>query len=209
MPTGYTSDVGDGKMTDLRPFIERCAHAFIVSLRDSGLDSPLPNEDTTSDSTYHQEGLTKAYKRLAKAKSMDRKAASVEAKREHREAIKSDEEYLARKAETKARYEAMLELVYTWEPPTEEHVGLKTFMVEQLSTSIEFDCGGDHWENHLKDLKERGPLSGDDWKAREIVKANEDIQHHSERIAKERERVEHNTAWIQALIGSLPVEATT
>lgn len=208
MPTSYTSPVGDGEMIELRPFIERCAHAFIYSLRDSGLDSPLPTEDTYSSSEYHLESLEKAYKRLAAAKSLDRKQAGTAAKKEHREEVKHDEEYLAKNEATRERYEAMLEQVYTWEPPTKEHEGLKKFMVEQLSESIEFDCGGSYWEEHLANLQKRGPLSGDQWKEQEIERANKDIEYHSEEMAKDKDRAAKNTAWIQALIGSLGGEAS-
>lgn len=209
MPTGYTADVGDGKMTDLRPFIERCAHAFIGSLRDSALDSALPTEDTYSVSSYHTEALDKAYKQLAKVKSMDRKQATAAAKKEHNKELKHDREYLEKKRVTKGNYEAMLEQVYAWQPPTKEHEGIKKFMVEQLSESIEFDCGGDYFENQLASLEKRGPLSGDAWKTKEIERAYKDITYHAEEMAKDKDRQEKNTAWIQALIKSLPEPATT
>jgi len=209
MPTGYTADVGDGEMTDLRPFIERCAHAFIPSMRDQSMDAALPTEDTYNDSSYHTESLEKAYKKLANAKSFDRKQAAAAARKEHNKELKHDREYLEKKRLTQARYEAMLELVYTWEPPTKEHAGLKKFMVEQLSESIEFDCGGSYFEDKLTELERRGPLDGDTWKTKEIEKAYKDIEYHTEEMAKDKERQEKNTAWIQALIKSLPEPSMT
>lgn len=172
------------------------------------MDSPLPVEDTYSTSPYHLKELEKAYKRLAKAKSLSRKETDAASRKEHARLVKHDKEYIAEAAVTRTNYEAMLERVYAWEPPTEEHVGLKKFMVEQLATSIEFDCGGDYWENHLAKLVKDGPLSGDAWKAQEIEKANRDIEYHTEEMTKDKKRHETNTAWIQALIKSLPEPVT-
>lgn len=204
MPTGYTSEVQTGEVTDLRTFIERCAHAFIVSLRDSRMDSPLPTEDTYSASSYHTESLERAYKSLALAKSLNRQQASEQARKEHREEIKRYKELVAKQAVEQERYEAMLEQVYTWQPPTDNHVGLKKFMVEQLSGSIEFDCASTLWQDELDKAERLGPLTGDEWKKKQIEQANHDIEYHTEEMTKDRERQETNTAWIQALIKSLP-----
>lgn len=34
----------------------------------------------------------------------------------------------------------MLQKVHKWEPPTEEHRGIKNFMLQQLNDSIDADC---------------------------------------------------------------------
>lgn len=46
MPTGYTSGVAVGKVTDFREFALQCARAFgaCISLSDESSDTPIPEE---------------------------------------------------------------------------------------------------------------------------------------------------------------------
>ena len=46
----------------------------------------------------------------------------------------------------------MLEQVEQWEPPTEKHVELKKFMIDQLNESIRFDTSTSYYEEILAGL---------------------------------------------------------
>ena len=66
MPTGYTADVMDGKVTDFKLFAMQCARAFgaLVIMRDEPLNAEIPDE--FSPSNYHFQELEQARERLAK-----------------------------------------------------------------------------------------------------------------------------------------------
>lgn len=63
-------------------------------------------------------------------------------------------------AALRAKCEAMLASVEAWQVPTPEHESLKTFMREQITQSIAFDCQPPASEP-------TPPITGDEWLQRE------------------------------------------
>lgn len=57
MPTGYTSGIDDGTISDLKGYALVCARAFgvLADMRDLPLDAPL--SATISASSYHADAL--------------------------------------------------------------------------------------------------------------------------------------------------------
>lgn len=94
-------------------------------------------------------------------------------------------------------YEAMLEKVNAWTPPTPEHAGLHEFMRSQIVQSIDFDC----CENHYKAQTPR--LNGEQWAAEREAQLNLEIAYHEKQHAAEVQRTESRTAWVKALRTSL------
>ena len=64
MPTGYTSDIYDGKDISFREYALKCARNFgaYVEMRDSSLDTEMPTE--FEPSTYYRDKLDEALKRV-------------------------------------------------------------------------------------------------------------------------------------------------
>ncbi len=97
------------------------------------------------------------------------------------------------------KYDSMLSDVYAWTPPTEDHNGLKTFMIDQIKESIRFDCSIEYYiEKQLI-----SPLSGIEWREQEKLKAIHNIQYHEKEYALEVQRCTDRTNWIKALRISL------
>lgn len=65
MPTGYTADVADGKITDFVEYALQCARAFgaCIMLRDEPISSEIP-EFQPSD--YNANALAEAEKTLSR-----------------------------------------------------------------------------------------------------------------------------------------------
>lgn len=94
-------------------------------------------------------------------------------------------------------YEAMLDKAFGWKVPTKDHLELRNFMIKQISESIDFDCTPfDH-------KKETPRLSGQQWAANRAAELAKSLSYHSEQHAKELERAQERTAWVQALRKSL------
>lgn len=196
MPTGYTADVQDGKITEFADFAMACARAFgaCVTMRDDPSSASIPEQFAPSD--YSAKALKKATADLAELEAMtpdDRQSAADMA---NAEAVKSWDDYEAKKAVRAARYEAMLVKVRDWTPPTSEHNGMKEFMVQQLTESIRFDCGEPY-------SKRPEPKSVDDWFATALAEANRSVSFYAKAQAEEIERARQRTKWVADLRASL------
>lgn len=198
MPTGYTADVGDGKVTDFATFALRCSRQFGATImqRDNPMDEP-PQLQEPSD--YNLKALEKAQARMAELASMSIAEADDEAAKEFGGRVKEREASRARKTETRNRYNAMLAEIEQWTPPTSEHAGLKEFMIQQLRESIKWDC-----ETFDKEPLSR--LSGAFWLAEAKLHAARDIAYHAKAHAEEVERTNGRNAWITALYESLRMQ---
>lgn len=196
MPTGYTSKLYDGKPQAFAEFALACARNFgaLVSMRDSGMDATIP--DTIEPSTYHKDGAIEAEAKIAKVEQMTATELMEDQESKRADAEKYRSETLAKVAARKGRYQWMLKQVTDWAPPTPEHHGLKTFMIDQLSESMRFDCDG--WEPSV-------PVIIDPEAYRQKLLANlreglaYNLKHHAEEVARSSDR----TAWIQQLRSSL------
>ncbi len=199
MPTGYTHKLYEGEDQPFDDFVLSCARAFgaLILMRDDPPDTPIPDE-FKPESSYSEKQLAKANDVLSVARGWSDATAEAAADTDYKHAHYEWEQHLQRTAAMKARYEAMLEKVQAWEPPTPDHQELKEFMDKQLRESIDFDCAGvERW------YPEPQRKSGAEHKAAMIVIAERDIEYHTEQIAKEAERAQGRTAWVRALRDSL------
>lgn len=201
MPTGYTADVQSGKVTTFPEFAMQCARAFgaLISMRDDAPDARVPDmiEPNTS---YYDERLAQATADLERLRAMTPQQAQEEAERVYESAYAEWVKYEARKAEERARYEAMLEQVKAWEPPTFNHIEMKKFMIQQLEESIRFDCGTSEPPQ---------PRNAQDWHQEAVASARRSLLYLTEQRAEEIDRAASRTAWIQALRKSLVQEEAT
>ncbi len=93
------------------------------------------------------------------------------------------------------KYELMLEKVKEWIPPTDEHNGLKNFMIQQIADSIKWDCN-----NH--DRPEIF-ITGEEWKFERLKDLAQDKDTYEERYEKEKIDTEKANNWIRKLYESL------
>jgi hypothetical protein len=192
MPTGYTAGITG--TTTLAEFAMSCARAFgaLITMRDDPADAPIPEE--FAPSPYHAEQLKVAKGRLAELEAMTPEQAAPLCAADHEAAMKSWREGCAEDAATAARYRRMLALVSAWEPPTKDHVGLRDFMVQQITESIRFDC---------HDREAPTLDSPEAWLAKRIESAKWNVNYHEEQGRKEVERARERTEWVRALRKSL------
>lgn len=200
MPSAYTSKLYDGESQSFAEFVLDCARAFgaLITLRDSP-DAEIPDE-FPADTGYDDRALADARSKLDELSSMSPEAATAARDAAHAAAV---ERWTADNERTQAlvaRYEAMLEQVRSWEPPTAEHRGLRDFMENQLVESIKFDG---------TTMREPVLLPVDEWLAQEIGVVERAIAHHSKQRAAEIERARERTAWVKALRQSLDPTRST
>lgn len=88
----------------------------------------------------------------------------------------------------------MLAEVEAWEPPSENHTGLKNFMREQIEESIKWDCEIDE-----KPMQE----TFEDWRKSLVEYYKDDVDYHLKRLEEEKTRAAENNKWSRQLFKSL------
>ncbi len=194
MATGYTAALHDGDVT-FSEFALQCARAFapLITMRDESLDAPIP--DRIEPSTYSRRRLTVLIESLLEVESWDETRAELEANKVYEQAVQRCEVRSQESDARRKRYEAMIQSVEDWLPPTADHVGLKNFMREQLTKSIEYDCSGG--------FSEPTSRSGQEYKHYRLCRILSDIEYQTKNHREELERSEERTDWIRQLRGSL------
>lgn len=190
MPTGYTSAVADG--ISFEQFVWRCARAMgaLVMMRDHPTDAPIPERFEPSD--YNAKRLAEAKVEWSRVIGMSIADANACATVANAEATGSHAKRLQDRNDLRAKYQAMLDKVMAWTPPSAEHVGFKVFMADQLKQSIDFDCSNRYDEPPAA-------LSGVEWRAAAVAKAARDIEYHTQANAEEIDRTEQRNEWLRAL----------
>lgn len=196
MPTGYTAAIKDG--ISFEKFALDCARAFgaCVMIRDEpGGGEAIPEAFTPSD--YHEKAAQQSRERLASVLAISPQEREQAADEQWAEAEKHRVAMLAEKRQLRDAYQAMLDRVEAWKPPTADHDGLKSFMQSQIRESIDFDCGESFYATP------RPKLTGEQWVIEQVASIGRDIEYHDRRHAEEIERTAGRTEWVKALRASL------
>lgn len=195
MPTGYTSYICDGKIDCGTDFIMICARAFgaLVEMRDNPLDAIIPEEFKPSN--YHKEQIEKHKQQFERYSNMTIEEAEMLVEEEYKEELKRKSDYAIDKQSQKRKYIKVLNEVKNWEPPTKDHVELKKFAIEQIETSIEWDCY--IYEEQI--IKK----SAEEFINNRVQEAIENMAYHAKDWQKEIEIVKNRNLWIKQLRDSL------
>lgn len=196
MPTGYTAKLVE-KGQDFRSFVLTCARGMgaCIMQRDDPLDEP-PKHTTESD--YYTRALEKAKADLATLQAMNPEQQVTHGTQIHREAIKHAYEWLAKEQAQNARLDEMAAQVRAWEPPTDDHDGLKDFMLDQIKISRQ---DTDYIE---RSIQEKEGKSAQTFFVEALSKAVRDVAYYTEELRKEAERTKARNDWIDRLYESLP-----
>lgn len=197
MPTGYTACIGEG--ADFQKYALGCARAFgaLIMMRDDPADAPIPEAFEPSD--YHAKAIKTAQERLNELDLMSVADADIAAHLAYDTETARIKAVMAKNDQLRARYQTMLAQVAAWKAPTPDHEGLKSFMREQIESSIDFDCSNNYY---LSNIPTR--LTAMEWRSAEVEKARHDIAYHSKEHAEEVGRAHTRTDWVKALRESLP-----
>lgn len=195
MPTGYTAAIADG--ISFEQFVWNCARAFgaLVSMRDDPLDSKIPAR--FEPSSYHATASAEARADLARIEAMNEQEAEAAAGASFDKQLKSRDDYVASKATLRMQYSDMRARVEAWIPPSEDHAGLRRFMLEQIDMSINFDT------TVYGEAPKRQTC--EEWKAMRIADLRRDAEYHDKAHAEEVKRTEERNAWVDALRKSVPM----
>lgn len=194
MPTGYTADIAKG--ISFKEFARQCARAFIVDTRDMDYDGTYPV--ITANTKYYEEQLDECDLKLGKLLAMTAEECELAAGRAYKNELATRTERIEEKNDLREKYQAMLDKVRQWKPPTNRHVEFKNFMIEQIEKSIEFDCDTSYYDNNPPEK-----LDGYDWSKREAEKLSKDFEFRVKGYLNEVQRVNFVNQWIKDLKESI------
>jgi hypothetical protein len=209
MPSGYTDKLYRGEEQEFGEFAMQCARAFgaLILMRDEPWDAPVPAK-FEPDTRWEEEQIAKVGEKIERytdatlMELMDEQQANRDAR------LADWYRYRHEADELKARYEAMLAKVEAWTPPTEEHEGLKKFMIEQLTSSIEHDCRTSKFETPDEDKYAGIPeiVPSEEYRQQKLAHVEEDLARYEKNLQDEINRAQERTNWINDLRRSLGVE---
>lgn len=196
MPTGYTAKIADG--TTFNDFVMACARGMgaLIMMRDEPSNAPIPERFEPSD--YHATKQVAAEMELGRLLRMAPEEAEQATRTEFMEESARHFETMQKNDDLRQKYEAMLAEVKAWQPPTPDHEGVKKFMAEQITGSIDFDCDNGYYRDNAPKR-----LNGPEWLEKKIAAARHDIDHHRKNHSEEVERTESRNRWLKSLRDSL------
>lgn len=199
MPTGYTYSVQNGEVTELKEFMLGCAKGFgaFIHMRDDGISPDIKYREVGE---YYPRRLENTKREFEEFKLLSDEEIQKQLDESYERRIKEQKEGLKRFDEQKQRYLDMIDKVKEWIPPTEDHIKLKEFALEQLNSSLEFDCS-DSSRNYY--LQEPFKDTVEEYRVYKIKSYLKDLEYYSKSYRDELESVEKANKWIRDLIESL------
>ena len=199
MPTGYTYSVQNGEVTELKEFMLSCAKGFgaFINMRDDGISSDIKYREVGE---YYSRRLENTKREFEEFKLLSDEEIQKQLDESYERRVKEQKEGLKRFDEQKQRYLDMIDKVKEWIPPTEDHIKLKEFALEQLNSSLEFDCS-DSSRNYY--LQEPFKDTVEEYRVYKIKSYLKDLEYYSKSYRDELESVEKANKWIRDLIESL------
>lgn len=195
MPTGYTAGIADGKIKNRSDYLMSCARAFgaLIHMREDSLDCKIKK---AVPSDYYKRQLSLTQNKLDELINADDNGIQSMIDKTYNRELKSNKEYYQKGKIENDRYVKMLSEVKEWLPPTEEHVGLKEFAIEQIITSM---------SDYYKKYKDKIPnkLTIKEYRRNNTELLLEDIEYWSKHNSEEIDRCNKRNEWVNQLKESL------
>lgn len=199
MPTGYTAAIKDG--ITFEQFVLRCARAMGALIeRDKPTDAPIP--ERFEPSSHYMDKLKETQAELSRLHSLSPNQAEEEAKRYHAEEVANNQRQIDDANDLRSKYTAMLSQVMLWQPPTPDHEHFRQFMIEQLESSLRFDCDVSHVVNNPPTK-----YAGEEYRSIKVLEVLKSVAYYQSAHADEVVRAAVRNDWLKALRDSLPKSA--
>lgn len=195
MANGYTVGIIDGTIKTFNDYAKLCMKAFGATIQEYRKAEP---------SKYHIEKLEELREQKRKLSETNDKALLDGVKKE----LEADYEDNLKKIEeikdAKTRLKDFLQKAKDYEAPTRDHEGIKSFMIEQLKITLDYD--GDYSFYEDSNLKIKAKLNNLNATVVRLEKLNdieENIAYHLKSYNKEVERCERANLWVTNFLHSL------
>lgn len=198
MASGHTYKIAQG-MT-FKEFALECARSFLVECKEEGGSYLIPDEIPVP--TYHLDSIRDVEDKLKLVNSMALPEATEKARLEYEKDKLENQRNIQERKDLEKKYRDMLAKVQKWTPPSEEHINIKKFMIEQIEQSIKWDCSTDYYYTQ-KNVKQ---LTGEAYIQKEREVALDKLEYHQKKYTKDVEMTNQRNRWVKLLKESLKEE---
>lgn len=200
MPSGYTADVLDGKITTLPDFLRLCARAFILDLRDEPWNAPIPRTSAIQEHGigYHAKARAEALDEIHRLHGLTREQIEAEAQTAIRAEVEDWTARRVKRAQIRERYDTMMTQVRAWDAPP-ALANIQAFAIEQLTESRKFD--GDDPEPRFD--PEPTIRDGALWLSERLEKLQKEVEYHASEGAKAQARFDSWSGFYGAVCDEL------
>lgn len=196
MPTGYTAPIEDlSKPYGFNDYVWNCARAFDIWCRDNDGNPPVERQPDTS---YETENLKRAKAELAELSKTSDEALQVKLDADYEATVKRYDHERSVEEAVHDRHVRMRRQVEEWEPPTEQHTRLKSFMLEQLHVG-HFA----HWSPAYRSTPERELAA--DYRVERVKDLNDSVLRYEQKISDAVARTKETNDYFRALFESVPL----
>jgi len=204
MPTGYTAGIIDGEITTFEQFATQCSRAFgaTIHMRDNPLDSPY---EPRTPSQYYVNSLQSQREKLEETKTMTDEAIVRDFENLLNDSLKYHERELEKTKVNLGRLNSIMESAKSWVPPTEDHEGVRDYMIDQLEITIKADGDPSYHVNKIVQAKKELEEGIDPKVYREerIKEIEDRISYYGVEVQKELERCKQSNDWMDKFLESI------
>ena len=195
MPTGYTSIIEDGDGCSFEQYVWRCARAFgaLIDMRDDSLDKRVPAAPLEPDTKRYDADIRAGESKLRELRGMTIEQGDAMAAAEYDQLCAYHGRDTTEKDARDARYKAVRDRVFAWQPPGADHDRLKSFMLEQIDMCYP--------AYRSEPPRKR---DGAEWLRASIESAERRLGQDREYRDNEIKRTAERNAWVATLRGSVP-----
>jgi len=204
MPTGYTAGIIDGEITAFEQFATQCTRAFgaTIHMRDNPLDSPY---EPRTPSEYYVNSLQSQREELEKMESLTDEEIVQEFETSTKENLDYHEKALEKNKANLEKLNSILSSAKAWVPPTGEHEGLGTFMIEQIESTIKMDGDPSYHVNKIVQIKQEmeGGIDPKVYREERMKEIKDRILYFEDEHQKELVRCKQSNDWMEKFFESI------
>jgi gas vesicle protein len=199
MPSGYTAGIQNGTINNLNDFIWTCARGFgaFITQKDNIDEPPILKE---KPNPYYKNKIKQLLNEQQKYNEYTEDDWQNEYLKYIEDQLKDIDDNIKEKIESKEKYENILNQVKEWIPPNENFHKLKSFMINQIEESIDFDCDTSFWQERKNKISN---LKLEQYKRNVLNDINESLISNKEYYDEEVQRVKERNQWKQQLVDSV------
>ena len=204
MPTGYTAGIIDGEITTFEQFATQCSRAFgaTIHMRDNPLDSPY---EPRTPSEYYVNSLQSQREKLEETKTMTDEAIVQDFETLLKDSLEYYERELEKTKVNLGRLNSIMESAKSWVPPTEDHEGVRDYMIDQLEITIKADGDPSYHVNKIVQAKKELEEGIDPkvYREEKIKEIEDRISYYEGEVQKELERCKQSNDWMDKFLESI------